>query len=359
MSASARGVGEPGWPALQREERLAHGKVTITDVAREAGVSIATVSRVIGDRASVSPELTDRVRAVAERLGYRPNLLARGLATGETGMVGVLVPQLRSPYFQEVIKAVGVGAAQEGYQMLVLESDDRSEAEAELAASLYAHVDGVILCSPRMCEDDLQSLAAGRPRLLCLNRLPAGPSPAAIAHDVHASMLQICRLVHSLGHRRVAFLAGDLQSWAGCQRWRAVQEAVAFGLDPVQVAAGAALSDGYAAVDAALACGPTALMGTSDPTALGALTRLQELGLRVPEDISVTGFGDIPFSRYANPSLTTLSVQRLDLGAHAWAMMRSLMAGEPAVAPPLLPGEVVVRASTGPVPDGATGPAAR
>jgi len=322
--------------------------VTITDVAREAGVSIATVSRVMGDRASVSPELTDRVRVVAERLGYHPNLLARGLATGETGMVGVLVPQLRSLYFHELIKAIGVGAGHDGYHMLVLESDDQPDDEAQLAASLYAHVDGVILCSPRMSEDALQSLAAGRPRLLCLNRLPPGPSPAAIAHDVHASMLKICRLVHGLGHRRVAFLGGVTAGWAADQRWQAVQEAAAFGLDPVRVPAGPTLEQGYAAVDAALAHEPTALLGTSDPTALGAMARLQELGLRVPEDVSVTGFGDILFSRYANPSLTTLSVQRFDLGAHAWAMMRSLMAEEPAVAPPLLPGEVVVRASTGP-----------
>ncbi len=338
---------------------MAHGKVTITDVAREARVSIATVSRVMGDRASVSPELTERVRAVAERLGYRPNLLARGLATGETGMVGVLVPQLRSPYFHEVIKAIGVGAGQEGYRMLVLESDDRAGAEAELAASLYAHVDGVVLCSPRMREDDLALLAVGRPRLLCVNRLPAGPSPAALAHDIHGSMLQICRLVHGLGHRRVAFLAGDPQSWATGQRWRAVQEAAAFGLDPVRVAAGTALHDGYAAVDAALAYEPTALLATSDPTALGAMARLRELDLRVPEDISVTGFGDIPYARYANPPLTTVRVQRFDLGARAWAMMRSLMAGEPAMAAPLLPGELVVRATTGPPREGALGRAAR
>ncbi len=334
---------------------MAHGRVTITDVAREARVSIATVSRVMGDRASVSAELTERVRAVAERLGYRPNLLARGLATGETGMVGVLVPQLRSPYFHEVIKAIGVGAGQEGYRMLVLESDDRAGAEAELAASLYAHVDGVVLCSPRMAEDDLALLAVGRPRLLCLNRLPAGPSPAAIAHDIHGSMLQICHLVHGLGHRRVAFLAGDPQSWATGQRWRAVQEAAAFGLDPARVAAGTALHNGYAAVDAALAYEPTALLATSDPTALGALARLRELDLRVPEDISVTGFGDIPYARYANPPLTTVRVQRFDLGARAWAMMRSLMAGEPAVAAPLLPGELVVRATSGPTREGALG----
>ena len=337
---------------------MAQGRVTITDVAREAGVSIATVSRVMGDRASVSPELTDRVRAVAERLSYRPSPMARGLATGETGMVGVLVPQLNSSYFHELIKAIGVGAGQCGYHMLVLESDDRPEAEAELAASLYAHVDGVILCSPRMPEDDLQRLSADRPRLLCVNRLPTGASPAGIAHDIYESMLQICRLVHRLGHRRVAFLAGDRQSWASIQRWRAVEDAASLGLDPVRVQAGTALREGYAAVDAALAHGPTALLATSDPTAIGALARLRELGRRVPENISVTGFGDILHSRYTCPPLTTVNVHRFDLGAHAWEMMRALMAGEAVeIGTPLVPGEVVVRASTGPPSDGSRGAA--
>jgi LacI family repressor for deo operon, udp, cdd, tsx, nupC, and nupG len=335
---------------------VAHGRVTITDVAREAGVSIATVSRVMGDRASVSPELTDRVRSVAERLGYRPSPLARGLATGETGMVGVLLPQLNSSYFHELIKAIGVGARQDDYQMLVLESDDRPEAEAELAASLYAHVDGVILCSPRMPEDDLQRLSAGRPRLLCVNRLPTGESPVGIAHDIYTSMLQICRLVRGLGHRRVAFLAGNPQSWASLERWRAVEDSAPLGLDPVRVQAGTALREGYTAVDAALAHRPTALLATSDPTAIGALARLRELGRRVPEDISVTGFGNILHSRYTCPPLTTVSVQRFDLGAHAWEMMRGLIAGEAVgMGRPLLPGEVVVRASTGPPSDGSHG----
>jgi LacI family repressor for deo operon, udp, cdd, tsx, nupC, and nupG len=338
---------------------MAQGKVTITDVAREARVSIATVSRVIGERGSVSADLVERVREAAERLGYRPSPVARGLATGETGMVGVLVPQLRSLYFHEVIKAIGVGARQDGYQMLVLESDDKPDAEAELAASLYAHVDGLILCSPRMPEDDLRRLSAGRSRLLCVNRLPADSQPVAIAHDVHASMLRVCRFVHGLGHRRVAFLAGGLEGWATAQRWQAVQDAVSFGLDPVLIRAGSGAQDGYAATDAALQSGATALLGTSDPAAIGALRRLQELGRRVPEDMSVTGFGDILFARYMCPPLTSVSVHRMELGAGAWDMMRSLIADEPAVHRPPPPGEVVARASTGPAPRGAAGQAAQ
>ena len=328
---------------------MAHGRVTITDVAREAGVSIATVSRVIAGRGSVSPALAERVRQTAERLGYRPSPLARSLATGETGMVGVLVPQLASPYFAELVKAIGASARDDGYHMLVLECDDRPQDEAELAASLYTRVDGMILCSPRMPEGDLERLAVGRPRLLCLNRIPSGAAPLAIAHGIADSMLRMCELLRDLGHRRLAFLSGRPDSWANCERWRAIERAAALGLDPTYVPAGPGIDEGYRATDVALAAEPTALVATSDPAALGALSRLRELGRRVPEDISVTGYGDINFAHHANPPLTTVRVHRLELGAQAWSMMRSLIAGEPvADRPPVRPGEVVVRASTGP-----------
>nr|MCU0282229.1 LacI family transcriptional regulator [Acidimicrobiia bacterium] len=160
---------------------MAHRKVTISDVAREAGVSIATVSRVMQGKQSVSADLAGRVQVVARGLGYRPSPVARGLATGETGMVGVLVPQLANPYFHEVIKAIGAGAEQDGYRMLILESDERAADEPDLAASLYAHADGVILCSPRMSDESLHTLSADRPRMLCVNRIPAGVGLPALA----------------------------------------------------------------------------------------------------------------------------------------------------------------------------------
>ncbi len=135
---------------------MAHRKVTISDVARDAGVSIATVSRVMQGKQSVSADLASRVQTVALRLGYRPSPMARGLATGETGMVGVLVPELDNPHFHEVIKAIGTGAGQDGYRVLILESEGRSADEPDLAASLYDHADGVFLCSPRMPDERLQ-----------------------------------------------------------------------------------------------------------------------------------------------------------------------------------------------------------
>lgn len=334
---------------------MAHRKVTITDVAREAGVSIATVSRVMQGRPSVSADLTRRVRAVADDLGYRPNPMARSLATGETGMVGVLVPQLANPYFHEVIKAIGAGAGQDGYRMLVLESDDRVADEPDLAATLYGHADGVILCSPRMPDQELEQLAADRPRLLCVSRIPAGTRPAAVAYDPFSPMVEICGLLGRLGHRRVVYLAGSPNSWVNGERWRAVQQSTSFGLEPFQVRAGLTIDEGYAATDAALELEPTALIAANDLCAVGALTRLRELGRRVPDDVSLTGFDDIPFSKHTAPPLTTARVPRLEMGVRVWTMMRSILAGEVVPANQLLTTtEVLVRASTGPAPGSST-----
>lgn len=332
---------------------MAHRKVTISDVAREAGVSIATVSRVMQGKQSVSAELATRVQTVARSLGYRPSPMARGLATGETGMVGVLVPQLSNPYFHEVIKAIGAGAEQDGYRMLILESDERAADEPDLAASLYTHADGVILCSPRMSDEDLQRLATDCPRTICVNRIPVGIGFPAVAYDSYSPMLEICGLLERLGHRRVVYLAGPSDSWVNAERWRAVEHAGVFGLHPLKIQAGYTIEEGYAATDVAIESDPTAIIAANDLCAVGVLSRLRELGLRVPEDFSLTGFDDIPFSRHTIPPFTTARVPRLELGQRAWKLMRSILTGKPL--PPgqsLMSAEVLVRASTGPVRSG-------
>lgn len=329
---------------------MAGTRVTISDVAREAGVSIATVSRVMQGRVSVSAELAERVRSVAQRLGYRPNPVARGLATGETGMVGVLVPELDNPHYHEVIKAIAAGAELQGYRMLILESDGRSADEPDLAASLYDHADGVILCSPRMPDDSLRRLAADRPRLLCVNRLPTGIGIPFVAFDSYSPMLEICGLLGRLGHRRVAYLSGPMDSWANTERWRAVSQAAASGLEPAFIRAGYTIDAGYDAVDEAIRSGATALIAANDLCAIGALSRLRDRGVRVPQDVSLTGFDDIAFARRTVPPLTTARVPRHELGAQAWRLMQSVLAGEPTLLDrPLLSAEVIVRESTGPL----------
>jgi LacI family transcriptional regulator len=200
-----------------------------------------------------------------------------------------------------------------------------------------------------MSDESLHTLSADRPRMLCVNRIPAGVGLPALAYDSYSPMLEICGLLERLGHRRVVYLAGPEESWVNGERWRAVENSGAFGLEPVRVQAGYTIDEGYAATDAALQHDPSALVASNDLCAVGVLTRLRELGLRVPEDLSLTGFDDIPFSRHTLPPLTTARIPRQALGERAWALMRSILAGK-AVPPgqPLMPAEIVVRASTGP-----------
>jgi len=334
---------------------VASGKITISEVAREAGVSIATVSRVMQGRLTVSPDLAARVQEVARHLGYQPSLVARGLATGSTGMVGILVPQLSNPYFHEVIKTIGYGAGQDGFHMLVLESNDLVEDEPDLAASLYAHADGVILVSPRMSDEALARLAASRPRLLCVHRVLRTGQPPGIACDTFSPMFGLCRHLAELGHRRVVYFYGAPFSWVNRERWRAVEQSSILGLEPLQVQAGPTIEAGYAATDAALELGATAFIGANDLCAVGVLTRLRELGLRVPDDISLTGFDDIPFSRHTSPPLTTAQIPRAEMGERVWQMMRSVLAGETPPSQVLSTCQVIVRGSTGPAPAGARG----
>ncbi len=322
---------------------------TISDVAREAGVSIATVSRVMRRKSSVSPELAQRVKDAADRLGYRPSPVARGLAMGESRMIGVFVPQLANPEFNGMIKAIAAGTGDDGYRMLVSESNDVPADEPELIDTLYRHADGVIICSPRMTNEALRAVSDNRSRLVCVGRIPVGIGIASIAVDSFSAMLEMAGLLGRLGHRRVVFVAGPYESWYGVERWRAVQQAAAFGLEPVRIPGGYTIEEGYAATDAALEYEPTAIMAANDLAALGVLSRLRELGIAVPDEISVTGFDDIPFATYVEPSLTTARNPRERLGAEAWRMLRSIIHDEPLVSDhPLLDAEVLVRQSTGP-----------
>jgi LacI family transcriptional regulator len=322
---------------------------TISDVAREAGVSIATVSRVMRHKESVTPALAERVREAAARLGYQPSPVARGLALGESRMIGVFVPQLSNPYFHLTVKAIGAGANDHGYRLLVQESDDVIDDEIEVIETLYRHADGVIVLSPRMPDAQLRSLAAGHPRLVCVGRIPVGIGMPSVAVDSFSAMLEMAGLLARLGHRRVAFVSGPHESWYNIERWRAVQQAAAFGLEPVRIAGGYTVEAGFEATDAALEYEPTAIMAANDLAAVGVLSRLRELGIAVPGEISVTGFDDIPFARHVEPTLTTARSPQDRLGSMSWELMRSVIAGEPpSVGDSLLPAEVVVRNSTGP-----------
>lgn len=328
-------------------------RVTITDVGVAAGVSAATVSRVLNGTARVDEALVSRVRQAVADLGYRPNAAAQGLARGETGTIGVLVPDLANPYFPEVLKAISSVAREHGHHVMIMESDEDPTVEHALADDLLRCCDGVLLCSPRMPRAELAELATRDRPLVLVNRIVPGLDVPAVSVDFYGGMMAICGHLAQLGHRRVAYLAGPEASWANSERIRAFSAAEAFGLSVSVVPCGATSQHGYEAIPAALDTSSTAVVTYNDLVALGASTRLRELNVAVPAELSLIGFDDISLDGFARFPVTTVTVARDQLGRLAGAMLERHLAGEQDSEPRYVPMELVVRetsAAVGTVP---------
>jgi LacI family transcriptional regulator len=323
-------------------------KVTIADVAQAAGASVSTVSRVLNGVATVDPVLAERVRQAIGDLGYRPNAAAQGLARGRSGTLGVLVPDLANPYFHDTLKAVSEVARAAGQRVLVMDSGEDPYEERELAEDLIRHADGMLLCSPRMPRADLAALVQRGHPMVVANRLDIGLGLHAITVDCFRGITALCGHLAQLGHRDVAYLAGPNTSWANAERVRALNAAADFGLRIHSVPCGSTTEEGYEIAPAALECGATAVMAYNDFVALGALARYSDLGVRVPEQLSLAGFDDIGIARYTSPPLTTVAVPRDTLGRLSGEALLRLMQGEEDFEPEAVPVELRVRGSTAP-----------
>lgn len=327
-------------------------RVTITDVARAASASASTVSRVLNGQPTVDPTLAERVRHAATELGYRPNVAAQGLARGRLGTIGVLVPDLANPYFEEILKAVSAVARAAEKRVVIADSDEDQHAERELAEDLLGHADALLLCSPRMARSELTALAAaagasaGRPRLVIANRVEHSVPVPAVSVDEFHGMLAIAGHLAQLGHTRVGYLAGAGEAWSERERRRALSTAEAFGLHATIIECGTTIAHGHQAAISALEHDLTAIIANNDIVALGALTRLQELDIAVPQQLSLTGFDDIPFARYAKPPLTTIHVPHNQVGTRAGQMLLELIAADSAPEAQLIQPELVIRNST-------------
>lgn len=299
--------------------------VTISQVAKAAGVSTATVSRVVSGSAVVNQEMADRVRRAAEELGYHPNPAARGLASGLHRTMAVVVPDLGNQYFYDIIKEINVLASRDGQRLVVVDSEGDPDTEMDIVTSLSTQTDGMILVSSRLTAPNLKSLVSRKSPVVLVNRVEFGVDLPVVAADNFPAMLELCAHLVSLGHRRAVYLAGSPLTWQNRERWRAITQASVIGLETTTVQADATIEAGYDACEAALETGATAFICFNDRCAIGAMTRLQELGRSVPADISVTGFDDTDLSRYVRPTLTTCRSPKTALGEKAW----TLLTGDP------------------------------
>jgi len=322
-------------------------QITINDIARTAGVSKATVSRVLNGVSTVNDEIAQRVRDVIAELGYTPSQTARSLSLGVNRTVGVLVPDLANPMFHQVLNGFNRAAAREGYHVVVADSFEDPEREVELARDLRDRTDAVALFAPRMPRLSLLDLLPRVAPVAVFNRT-TGKNAGSVLIDYHEGIVLIARHLIELGHRRIVFLSGPVDSRSNWEREKGLGEIREAGpeVEIIDLACGHSFEDGYAAWPGVRATGATAVIAFNDVVALGLLGRLAEEGVSVPAEVSVAGFDDIPFARYSSPSLTTMTARLSEIGERIWVVLRAEMTDEPMRDPIMFSPELAARAST-------------
>ncbi|GAA1995469.1 LacI family DNA-binding transcriptional regulator [Microbacterium ulmi] len=306
------------------------GLTTIADVAARAGVSPATVSRIMNGRFAGEPEIAERVDAAARELAYSPSHLGRSLALGQTNAIAFVVPDLGNPTFQTVLSGLSKTAARDGYRVLVADSAESPGDEPLLAADTRRRCDALVLCAPRMPDDRLVALAESLRPLVLINRPHLAVDAPSLAIDYESGIQRVAQHVYDLGHRHLVYVAGPERSVSNRHRVTGL-DAFARVHPDVRldtVAGGASSEEGIAAAASVVGTGATAAIAYNDLVAIGLMNALIDRGVRVPEDLSVTGMDDIPFARFTSPPLTTASVPHFELGVEAWRRMHALIRHE-------------------------------
>lgn len=328
--------------------------VTIKDVARIVGVSPSTVSRAFSRPEKVDPGTRGQIIATATELGYHPNRAAQSLSAGKTGYVAAFVPDLTNPFFAATLKGIYTACVESDMRVTLTDFEDSALVERAAIADLTPQVDGFILCSSRLDDDEIRQLAKERPVLLVNRRLDG----VAYLHiDNAQGVRQAFRHLQALGHTRIGYAGGPALSRSQGERLDAFKAMVAEidddstgggGTECVVLGEFASTFDGGAeAADEALHAEVTAVITYNDVMAIGMLHRLLSYGVTVPERLSVVGCDDVPISRMVTPSLTTVRLPQGDMGSLAAQLLGRIIGGE-SIDPVELHTNLVVRASTGP-----------
>ncbi len=329
---------------------MAKPSPTIYEVAREAGVSIATVSRVHKGAPGVSANTRNHVQRVIDEMRYTPSALARGLAERRHGAIGLVFPNLAGPYYGEVTLGYEEQSVRDGNSVLILGTHGRERADA-LVLDLASRVDGLVIMGRTVADETVARLVDSGVPVVVLARVAPGADSVRAENRSSARALTEHLLGH--GYRRIAFLGDWRQSPDVTERWQGYVEAHrAAGLPEPDdaVTTGWGEEEGHRAASAVLAARPDveALVGANDEIALGAVRAVWERGLVVGRDVAVTGWDDILMARFLEPGLTTVRQPMRELGSHAARALTERITG--ARAEPrdeVLPTELVIRASCG------------
>lgn len=333
--------------------------VTLRDVADLARVHPSTASRALNPatRPTVNGATAARVLDAARKLDYRPNSLARGLRLNRTFTVGMLIPDLTNPLFPPIARGIEDRLARDGYTLVLANTSYDPAREREIVDLIGRRVDGLLLATAeRSCPLLDELVAAGMPVVL-VNRVTDDPPVASVTGDDHAGIGLAVRHLAALGHRRIAYVGGTRTFSTGLFRYQAFVswiQSEGIALDPELIEIGVRFSQrpGYEACTAILerARDVTAFVAGNDLMALGCYKALSEHGLRVPDDVSVTGYNDSPFSENFAPPLTAVHIPHYEIGVKAADLILSAMLtpDHGAIASLRLAPTLIVRASTAP-----------
>jgi LacI family transcriptional regulator len=337
--------------------------ITIADVAREAGVSTQTVSRVLNGKDEISPSTRESVMEVIERLGYRPNSVARSLVTNRTYAIGLTVPDICNPFFPDIARGAEDAARERGYEIFLCNTvEDPGREETVLRALEDRRVDGAIICSSRLSDDRLYPWLRRQRAAVLVNRLAPLEVAGSVRMDDAFGTTQAVRHLLASGRKAIGLLAGPPASHSGKERTRGFKAALSaancgLGLDLV-VPCVPNSEGGYEAALSLLSAHPATggLVCYNDLVAVGALRACAKLGLRVPDDVAIVGCDDTMVASLVSPALTTLRAPRYQIGVHAVRMLLDHIGGHRELAEMVLRPELVVRESAPREPtDGRTG----
>lgn len=333
---------------MRRDNR----STTIRDVARAAGVSVSTVSRVLNDKDDVAAETGQRIRDVIAELGYTSSLAARSLRSHQTGVIGVVVPDLEDPFCIQVVKGIHHAIVDLNYDLIAYTSGSikhysRAQGEQRYVSLLNGSItDGIIVVTPAATRFSTSApLVAIDPNNDC-------PDCLTVIAMNYAGAMDAVTYVTGLGHRRIGFIGGRLDLRCAQQRlegYTAALSQTGIGLDPDLISTGdfsRAMGRECARQLLSLPEPPTAIFAANDQSALGAIEAANDAGRRVPDDLSVVGFDNIPEAGYCNPALTTVDQFIDKMGYLAAELLVGLILGESPQATLIeVPTHLVVRES--------------
>ncbi|MEW6045977.1 MAG: LacI family DNA-binding transcriptional regulator [Bacillota bacterium] len=308
--------------------------VTLRDIAREAGVSINTVSRALNGKQDVSEATRSLVQSVAARLDYRPNQLARGLRQQRTATIGVVVADLANPFFAEVVEGIERTASQEGYSIILANTEENQDREQQAVRTLVERqVDGILIAPTQSSDDAIRYLMQRHVPFVLLARFFEGlDAPAVVNDDREGARLAVRHLIQR-GHRDILYLNGPPYNSSARLRLAGYRDALEEADIPFRpslvISTDARSTGGYAAIQQALAGGLkfTAVFCFSDYVSFGAIKALRQARLAIPRVVAVIGYDDIDLSAIVEPTLSTVRIAKTRLGQVAAHMLLGMIGG--------------------------------